>query len=102
VIIDLEPLNARAAPLGDGYRVEASIVVYEGKDRLVVPAGALFRSSEEWATYVVQDGRARIRTVRVGRRSSSAVEITKGLASGDRVVLYPTDSVRDGVRTEIE
>jgi HlyD family secretion protein len=102
VVIDLEVPPDRAASLGDGYRVEASIVVWVGRDRLLVPGGAVFRQGEGWATYVVQDGRTRLRTVEPGRRNAAEVEVLKGLRPGERVVLYPTDAVRDGARAEAQ
>jgi HlyD family secretion protein len=101
VIIDLDPPRSRWAALGDGYRVEASISVWQGDDRLMVPAGAVFRQGDDWATYVVQDGRAHLRILQLGRRNNAAVEVLGGLGRGERVVLYPTDNVSDGVRAEV-
>jgi HlyD family secretion protein len=102
VIIDLDPPRSRWGRLGDGYRVEASIAVWEGLDRLMVPAGAVFRHGDGWATYVVDAGRARLTPVQLGRRNAAAVEVLGGLRGGEPVVLYPTDNVTDGVRTEIQ
>jgi HlyD family secretion protein len=101
VIIDLDPPRSRWAALGDGYRVEASIAVWQGDDRLMVPAGAVFRQGDDWATYVVEDGRAHLRRLQLGRRNNAAVEVLGGLRKGERVVLYPTDNVSDGVRAEV-
>jgi hypothetical protein len=36
--------------------------------------------------------------VRIGHRTSGAVEVTAGLPSGAEVVLFPSDNIRDGVR----
>jgi HlyD family secretion protein len=102
VIIDLDLAHARAAQLGDGYRVEASISIWEGHDRLMVPAGAVFRQGDGWATYVVEGGRASLRPLQLGRRNNAAVEVLGGLSAGERVVLYPADNVTDGVRTEVQ
>jgi HlyD family secretion protein len=101
VIIGLDPPRTRWAALGDGYRVEAGIAVWEGQDRLMVPAGAVFRQGEGWGTYVVQDGRAHLRPLQLGRRNNAAVEVLGGVRQGEQVVLYPTDNVSDGVRAEI-
>ena len=100
VIIDLDPPRSRWAALGDGYRVEASIAVWQGDGRLLVPAGAVFRHGDGWATYVVDGGRAHLRRLQLGRRNNAAVEVLGGLRKGERVVLYPTDNVSDGVRAE--
>jgi HlyD family secretion protein len=98
VVIHLDEPRSRWADLGDGFRVEASILTWEGRNRLLVPGGAIFRRGEGWAVYVLETGRARLREIDTGRRNDSAIEITGGLREGERVVLYPTDNVADGVR----
>jgi HlyD family secretion protein len=97
VVIDLED-DAAAARLGDGYRVEVRIVVWEGRDVLVAPTTALFRRGAEWALFVVEDGRARLRPVEVGQRNGLQAEVVSGLAEGARVIVHPSDSVTDGAR----
>jgi hypothetical protein len=80
---------------------------YEGEfmvllGRLTVPAGAVSRHGEEWATCVVDRGRGRLRAVELGRRNGSMVEVLRRLSPGIRVILYPTDNVIDSVRAEIQ
>ncbi len=84
--------------LGHGYRLEARIVVWEGKDVLSVPGSALFRCAQSWCAFVVDGGRARRREVVAGHRGASRVEILQGLVEGQRVILHPTDRISDGVR----
>jgi HlyD family secretion protein len=84
--------------LGDGYRVDASIVVWEAGDALVMPASALVRSGAGWAAYVVADGRARLRPVEVGRMGGAAAQVVRGLSAGDRLVVFPSDRIADGAR----
>ena len=83
---------------GDGFKVDARIVVYANDNAIKVPTSALFRRGSEWAVYLVKNGRARLRAVRVGHRSSSEVEVLDGLQPGEPVVVYPSDAVGDGVR----
>lgn len=97
VIADfLDPLEKRET-LGDGYRVEARIVVDEAKDTLLVPAGVLFRDGEDWCVFQVVDGRARLRRVETGRSNGRKTEIVQGLEADDVVILHPSDEVSDGV-----
>jgi len=97
VILDL----LEAAPgLGDGFRVEARIQVWEGEGLLLVPASALFRAGESWAVFVVEDGLARRRPVEVGERGGARAEIRGQLSEGETVVVYPSDRLRDGMRVE--
>jgi HlyD family secretion protein len=65
---------------------------------LKVPSGALFRNGDRWSVFRMEEGRARLREVRLGHRNPSEVEILSGLREGDKVVLHPGDQVKDGVR----
>jgi HlyD family secretion protein len=88
-------------PLGDGYRVEASIVIWEGPDVLKVPASAVFRCGDDWCLFVIQDGRARRRNVEIGHRSPFEVEILDGIELSTPLILHPTNQIEDGTRVEI-
>lgn len=86
--------------LGDSYRVEGRIVVWEGSDVLRVPAGALFQKGKTWATFVVDGSVAKIRNVSPGHSDGIHTEILEGLAEGERVIVYPGDKVAAGVRVK--
>jgi HlyD family secretion protein len=87
--------------LGDGYRVEARLTLWQAEQVLQVPSGAVFRRGEGWAAFRIQDGVARLTDVKLGHRGENAVEITYGLAPGDRVVVHPGDRVKDGARLQV-
>lgn len=98
VIVDFdEPLEVRAG-LGDSYRVEARIVIWEGADVLQVPASALFRHQDQWAVFRVEGGRARVQTIEIGHRNAIQAEVTSGLELGQEVIVHPSDKVAEGVR----
>ena len=86
------------ASLGDGYRLDARIVVWDAPSTLRVPASALVRDGEAWSVFVVSSGRAERRRVRLGRIGGAAAQVLGGLAPGATVIVYPSDKVRDGVR----
>lgn len=97
IIIDLtDPPEARPS-LGDGYRVEARIVTWEGKGLLKVPSGALFRREGEWTVFRIEEGQARICPVKVGHNNGLETEILAGLSEGDQLVMHPSDKIADGV-----
>ncbi len=98
VVIDLDEPRDKWQALGDGYRIEARMVVWEQPNVLRVPAGAVFRHGDGWAVYVVERGRVHLRTVKIGERSESEVQIVDGLQEGAVVVVHPSDRVADGVR----
>jgi HlyD family secretion protein len=86
--------------LGDGYRVEAKIVVWSAGQVLKVPASAPFRQGKAWAVFTVVGERARLAPVEAGQRTPAEVEILKGLAEGDRVVVHPPNGLEDGARVK--
>lgn len=85
------------ARLGHDYRVIVHVTVWNAEEALRVPVGALFRKGEEWAVFSVKDSRARTTLVTIGRRNSRIAEILSGLADGDRIVLHPSDRIKEGV-----
>lgn len=92
-----DPVERRAA-LGDNFRVEARIVIWENPDALRAAAGALFQRGGKWEAFVIEGGRARLRTVSVGRTNGVQAEVLDGLQEGARLVVYPGDKVADGTR----
>src|ERR1035438_2875928 len=98
VVADLLTPPDQRRNVGDSFRVEARIIVWQTDQALKVLAGALFRRGDQWAAFVVSDGRAELRLVKVGRSSSTETQILEGLKEGEEVILYPGSRVRDGQR----
>lgn len=87
-----------AAKLRPGTSVDVQIVTKEAPDALAVPDRAVFRNGDAWAMFVVEGGRARLRTIGVGVRNEDWAEITKGISAEDTVVSELTNDLKDGVR----
>jgi HlyD family secretion protein len=100
VIADILAPPEQRPGLGDGFRVEARIVTWEESDVLKVPTGALFRRGTEWATFVLEKGRAQLRNLRTGASSGLEAEVLDGLNEGDEVIVYPADRVKAGLRVQ--
>jgi HlyD family secretion protein len=88
------------AGLAPGYRVWARVYLRRTPSALLAPSGALVREAGGWAAYRIEGGHARLRPVQVGVITDRDAEILQGLSVGDRLVLYPSDKVRDGVRVK--
>jgi HlyD family secretion protein len=91
---------ASAPPLGHGFRVDARITLSEEADALRAPADALIRQGDGWGVFRVEGGQARWTPVRTGIGDERHRVILEGLAKGDRVILYPSASLRDGARVQ--
>jgi HlyD family secretion protein len=101
VRIGLAEPRSKWQALGDGFRVEVRIVVWESDDVLKLPTSAVFRHGGGWAVFVVEDGVARLRPIEIGERTARELQAVRGIEAGERVIVHPSDRVADGVRVKI-
>lgn len=101
VILEPAPGSAEDVALGDAYRVDIRVVLWEASDVLKVPTSALFRDRDEWAVFVVSDGRARLTRVELGQQTGREAQVVSGLGEGALVIVHPGDLVVDGARVRV-
>lgn len=101
-VIDISSPQAQWATLGDGFRVEVSIVVQALERALLVPVSALFPQGERMALFVLEGGRAQLRQVQLVARNGNDAALVEGsgLAPGAQVVIYPPPGLKDGMRVK--
>jgi HlyD family secretion protein len=100
IVVDFDDAREAWESLGDEYRVEVSVVIWQTDDVLKVPTSSLFRHGDGWAVFAVNGGKAELREVGIGHRTNLHGEVIDGLAAGDMVIAHPPESVADGVRVE--
>ena len=93
--------EAEPASLGDSYRVEVRIVIWQDPSAVKVPVGALFRRGDDWAVFVVNEGRVQLQPVHIGQRNDRDGQVVKGLSEGQTVVVHPPDTLTDGARVRV-
>lgn len=107
VIIDPDTVPQR---IGDGFRVEASIVVWSAPSVVMAPRSALVQGAineagpqreASWSAFIVHEGRLGLRSVRVGHVGGAQAEVLAGLQAGDTVVVFPSDQVKAGARVRL-
>jgi HlyD family secretion protein len=98
VTIDLGDPPEVWSRLGHGYRVVVHVTTWSSKDALSMPLGALFRKENDWAAFVMRNGRVHTATIQLGHRNNTTAEVLSGLSEGDQVILHPSDRIKDGVR----
>ena len=101
VVMDFEDPAEAWNALGDGYRVEVRIVIWEAADVVKVPTSALVRQGDEWAVFVADGDRIRRVPVAVGQRNSEEAEVVSGIEAGRQVVVHASDRVIDGALIEV-
>ncbi len=100
VVVDLTSPPEAWQRLGDGYRVEAMFILWEGSDILQIPASALFRYAGDWTVFVITNERAERRKVTLGKRNGLRAQILSGLTEGEQVILHPDESIEPGTRIQ--
>ena len=73
------------------------------KPALVIPGGAVYRddrSAKSSYVFVLENGRAARRDVRIGQERDSQLEIIDGLKAGDQVIAEQNIEIAQGVRVD--
>ncbi|MCX7950951.1 MAG: efflux RND transporter periplasmic adaptor subunit [Clostridiales bacterium] len=82
-----------------GFDVDVDIKVAEKKDVLIIPIEALITDKENNVkVFVVENGIAKLTNIKIGLQSDFDVEVVSGLKEGDRVVLNPAATLKDGMK----
>lgn len=101
--VNIVALLSRNEPLlGDNFRVQASIVLREASAVLQVPISSLFRGKEGWHLFVLEDGRAVDKAVRIGMRGTLQAQVLAGVREGQKVVVHPANELRDGMSVKVQ
>jgi RND family efflux transporter MFP subunit len=84
--------------LKPGFFAEVTLASQTRAGALVVPESAVQASEKGFVTYVVEDGKARVRPIQVGLRTGNGrVEVLSGVKVGDMVVVEGSDRLADGI-----
>lgn len=68
------------------------------RSTIIVPSSALLKRGQLDVVFIDNLGSAELRLVRTGRQERDGIEVLSGLTAGERIVLNPTESLRDGDR----
>ena len=97
-------LNLKSIPealknkMGDNYHVDVVFILSEKENALTVPLGALFKNGENWAVYSIEQGRAKLREIKIGEKNDREALVVEGLRESDVIILFPSDKIKEGVR----
>lgn len=98
VIIDInDPVESRRS-LGDNFRVDAKIIVWQDMNALQVPTSALFRGNDQWSVFRIEQGVATLASVQIGQNNGIQAQVLSGLQDSDVVITHPGDSISEGVQ----
>ncbi|MBI5092391.1 MAG: efflux RND transporter periplasmic adaptor subunit [Candidatus Hydrogenedentes bacterium] len=87
-------VNARVTFLGDASTASNS----KGQSRLWIPKTALVQNDKDSIVYILADGKAKAKAVRLGIDAAQGMEVIQGLDGSETLIVSPTDKLKDGVR----
>ena len=92
--------------LRPGMAAEAAIVLQRRENLVLVPSTALVLSSRtqnsrEAYVFLSENGTARRRSIRLGRRYGASVEVVEGLEGGEPLILEGQHLLRDGAQVRV-
>jgi len=93
VEIDLLNKNGELKP---GMYAEVRIPMLSGSKSLQVPNNAIIRSTEHEYVVSVKDGKAKLVDVKEGLISKDSTEVFGDLKANDKVILHPSDEIKQG------
>jgi membrane fusion protein (multidrug efflux system) len=99
VFFRLPPGLATVQP---GMFAEVSIVLSRSTSVLIVSADAIVRRGGQDVVYVVKDGIASERAIRVGLFAAEGAEILSGLEEGELTIVRGQNLIRDGSRVSVQ
>ena len=83
--------------LVDGQLVQVSVEGDKPEERVVVPQAALIADQQGVYVFIVEDGKAAIRRLKVGQAVGGSVAVTEGLSGGELVIVDGMQSLRPGI-----
>jgi RND family efflux transporter MFP subunit len=94
VKIDLPTGTIRSGAYGKAYLEAGS------RQGITIPVSAVVVRGALTSVWVVREGIARLRLVKLGREMGGKVEVISGLSNGERIVIAGANRVTDGAKVE--
>jgi len=71
------------------------------RDALLLPSASLVQKGQLRGVYVVANGRAHLRWLRLGKVYGQKIEVFSGIDEGDQVIISPPIDLREGRQVEV-
>ena len=101
VPVEVAISGAQDAGLKPGYSVRVTLTLDQRANALVIPTRAIVGAAGSQAVFMIREGRAERRRVRVGSDLDGKTEVFEGLAAGDTIITTGGALLRDGASVRI-
>ncbi|MCI0337273.1 MAG: efflux RND transporter periplasmic adaptor subunit [Acidobacteria bacterium] len=85
-------MNAKVTFLREAVKFEAV-----APSKILIPRRAVTESGSKQTVYILKDGKAVAREVKLGTGNDTNVEVTSGLSTGDMLIISDLEKIKDGV-----
>lgn len=99
--VEIIASNDKDSPLRSGTFVYVDFSKKTSQEILLLPREALNGSIQDASVYVVQNGKAILRNIKVGNEYGNNVQVTNGLKLGEQVVTSGQINLKDGALINI-
>lgn len=82
--------------LRPGLFARVRLVIAQREDAILVPEQAIVPQGQQLFVYVIEDGKAALRPVKIGLRQGGRAEILEGVATGDLVITAGVQKIGPG------
>jgi membrane fusion protein, multidrug efflux system len=80
----------------DGQLVRVAVEAEKPEEKVLVPQSALIVDQQGTYVFVVEDGKATVKRVKLGGESGADAIVDSGLKGGEQVVVQGMESLRPG------
>ncbi|HNX33488.1 MAG TPA: efflux RND transporter periplasmic adaptor subunit [Kiritimatiellia bacterium] len=87
--------------LRPGLYAEGRIILEAKSGVVTLPADVVLRRGSRFLAFVVKDGRAETRELKIGARDGNVVEVSQGLKVGEQVVTMGQHRLTDGLAVRL-
>lgn len=100
IAIEFAAPPAKWQGLGNNRALKVHITLATIDNVLKIPAKALIADGQQNAVFIIENGRARKRTVTLTARDIDTVVVESGIKENQRVIVSPGVNIKDGVRVK--
>lgn len=83
-----------------GMNGDADFILSSKNDVLLIPQTALVENNDTYFAWIINEGKAYKKEVKIGISSIDEVEIIEGLSKGDSVIVRPPSTLTEGTKVK--
>lgn len=93
-------MDSQNPELKPGYEMVIKVVTQRKENTLLIPDKAIFEYEGKDNVFVSEDGIAKLKAIEKGLESGEQVEVISGLQAGEKVILTPDDTLKEGIKVD--